>query len=1077
MENSNDTVACAPSGFFVLRTPLLPFDEFLRWSESLCAPSQIQENDEQLNEAIAKDRAELRRRLREVCTRREVRDALFVASPDLDASLNVWEREPESARGQRLERALVRYFSRMTGRATPFGLLAGCSVGDIQAQTRLILEDMGSYRRHTRLDLGYLVSLTDALSQNLSLRQHLRFRPNNSLFSFAGRAHYVEAKLKDRARAHNLVAIDSNRYLEAVLQRAQSGESPATLAETITQSDPDISHDEAKTYINALIDNQALLTDLEPPVTGADPIKALIMSLDGQPDGSRTAQRLETSREQLAAIDGAGVGVPTERYREIAQYFADLPVKAELPRLFQVDMFKPAPAASLGKAPVREILKAVEVLHRLSWRRDEALKQFRQRFEERYENREVPLAEALDEEAGIGFGPSREVAPLLEGLVFLEVNDDEQNVPWNNSLTLLRKKVSDALLSGDHEIRLSEDDLQALEGENRLPLADAFSVMATIASPSEAAIDRGDFILAIDNIVGPSGGRLLGRFCYADHTLDAFVRDHLRAEEALHPGAVFAEIVHLPQGRLGNILYRPVMREYEVPYLGRSGAPAEKQIPISDLTVSVRDGRIVLTSKRLGCEVIPRLTSAHNYNGAGILGQYRFLCALQNQGTASLGWDWGVLAGLRFVPRVTHGRLVLARASWRFITKELKEITETRGAQRFRAIQRLRAYHRLPRFLAIADGDNKLPIDLDNVLSVDTLVEIIKQRQAIRLVEMFLTGSDELCVRGPEGNFVNEIIVPFNRVRQPRRHALPPTVVPLLRERVFPPGSEWLYLKLYTGKATADKILRETIRPLTEELAASGAIDRWFFVRYGDPHWHLRLRFHGDSHRLISEALPALNQKISAWLDDGRVWRMQLDTYQREVERYGGLAGVICAEEIFHADSEATLSILRQLLGDEGSLRRWRLALRSVDQLLTDFGFDLQTKHALACVVTDSYARGYRGSKHLKRQAGQKYRGEAKNVAAIIEADADQDNVLRPGLAALRSRSELLGPVVSRLRALEQSGELTRPLNAIIAVYIHMQVNRIFQSSQKSFEFLIYDFLARYYQSEIMQAGTRTKLV
>ena len=1074
MESLNDTVAFAPSGFFVLRTPLLPFDEFLRWSEALCAPSQALEDDEQLNEAIAKDRAELRRRLLEICTRRELRDALFVASPDLDASLGVWQREPESARGQRLERALVRYLARMAGRATPFGLFAGCSVGEIRARTRLVLGDIASYRRHTRLDLGYLVSLTDALIQNYSFREYLQFRPNNSLYRVAGRTHYVEAKLNNGARAHNLVAIDSSHYLEAVLELAQHGAAPAALAETLTQSDPDISHDEAKDYVTGLIDNQVLITDLEPPVTGADAIEALVATLDGHPDASHTAKRLETCRAQLAAIDAVGVGVPPERYREIARTFDDLPVKWKLSRLFQVDMFKPAPAVTLGKAPVREILTAVNVLHRLSWRRDEALKQFRQAFEERYENREVSLAEALDEEAGIGFGSSREVAPLLDGLVFMDADDDQLKVPWNNCLSLLQQKISDAHIRGNYEVRLSEDDLRTMECENRLSLPDAFSVMATIAASSDLAIERGDFVLSVNNIVGPSGGRLLGRFCYADSTLDGYVREHLRAEEALHPGALFAEIVHLPQGRLGNILYRPVMREYEVPYLGRSGAHPEKQISVSDLTVSVRDGRIVLASRRLGREVIPRLTSAHNYNGPGNLGLYRFLCSLQHQGTASIAWDWGVLAGQRFLPRVTYGRLVLSRARWKFSTRELKEITETRGAQRFRAVQKLRTDHRLPRFLAVADGDNKLPIDLENVLSVDTLVEMMKQRQFIQLVEMFLTGSDELCVRGPEGHFLHEIIVPFIRSRQPTRHATPPEIHALPRERIFPPGSEWLYLKLYTGTATSDQILREIIRPLTEQLTATSVIDRWFFVRYGDPRWHLRVRFHGDAHRLLSEVLPALNHSISTWLNDGRIWRIQLDTYQREIERYGGLAGIICAEEIFQADSEAVISILQELSGDDGSQQRWRLALRAVDLLLTDFGLDLETKQSLACNLRDSYAKEYRGKKYLKRQAGQKYRQEVENVAAIIEADPEQD-VLRPGLSALRSRSELLAPIIVRLLEYEQSGELTKSVTKIVPIYIHMHVNRIFHSSQRALEFLIYDFLARYYQSKIMQARTKTK--
>ena len=39
---------------------------------------------------------------------------------------------------------------------------------------------------------------------------------------------------------------------------------------------------------------------------------------------------------------------------------------------------------------------------------------------------------------------------------------------------------------------------------------------------------------------------------------------------------------------MGNVLYRPVLREYEIPYLGRFGAPPEQQLPLSDLLVGVR---------------------------------------------------------------------------------------------------------------------------------------------------------------------------------------------------------------------------------------------------------------------------------------------------------------------------------------------------------------------------------------------------------------------------------------------------------------------------------------------------------
>ena len=52
------------------------------------------------------------------------------------------------------------------------------------------------------------------------------------------------------------------------------------------------------------------------------------------------------------------------------------------------------------------------------------------------------------------------------------------------------------------------------------------------------------------------------------------------------------------------MLFRPILRQYEIPYLATSRMPPEKQIPVSDLMVSVQGGRIVLRSNRLGREVL-----------------------------------------------------------------------------------------------------------------------------------------------------------------------------------------------------------------------------------------------------------------------------------------------------------------------------------------------------------------------------------------------------------------------------------------------------------------------------------------
>src|SRR5262249_36952806 len=322
---------------------------------------------------------------------------------------------------------------------------------------------------------------------------------------------------------------------------------------------------------------------------------------------------------------------------------------------------------------------------------------------------------------GAAAGATTEAA-LLAGLTFPP--SPARTVSWGRREDVLLRKLSEALAGGAGEVVLGPRDLEEMAGPAP-PLPDAFAVTAAVAAASEEPLAAGAFQVLLEGGSGPSGARLLGRFCHADPELHEHVEQHLRAEEALEPDAVFAEVVHLPEGRLGNILARPVLRPYEIPYLGRAGVPADRQIPVTDLRVSVVAGAVVVGWERLGGRVIPRLSCAHNFHASQ--GIYAFLGALQAQGRAEgLGGSWGPLGEAPFLPRVVSGRLVLSRASWRADRDELGRLARARGAARFRAVQRWREARRLPRWVALADGDNELPTDLDNVLAGDTLVQLVQ---------------------------------------------------------------------------------------------------------------------------------------------------------------------------------------------------------------------------------------------------------------------------------------------------------------------------------------------------------------
>jgi hypothetical protein len=99
----------------------------------------------------------------------------------------------------------------------------------------------------------------------------------------------------------------------------------------------------------------------------------------------------------INAIDDAARDF-ADAYRAIATRLEVLPVKVKLPRLFQVDLNLVVTTATLGPAVVAELERGVELERRLGGEASETQwSRFRDAFTTRYEGREVPLVEVLDE--------------------------------------------------------------------------------------------------------------------------------------------------------------------------------------------------------------------------------------------------------------------------------------------------------------------------------------------------------------------------------------------------------------------------------------------------------------------------------------------------------------------------------------------------------------------------------------------------------------------------------------------------------------------------------------------------------
>lgn len=293
-------------------------------------------------------------------------------------------------------------------------------------------------------------------------------------------------------------------------------------------------------------------------------------------------------------------------------------------------------------------------------------------------------------------------------------------------------------------------------------------------------------------------------------------------------------------------------------------------------------------------------------------------------------------------------------------------------------------------------------------------------------------------------------------------------------KRQFILGEEWLYYKIYTGHKTSDAILTEVVKPLCEEMQKSGIIEKWFFIRYGDPQYHIRLRFCNKQPRKLIEAIFEFNKAIAPYVNNNLVWKVQVDTYQREVERYGTNT-IDLSEYIFFQESKMIVEMLDMIEGEEGEKIRWLFCLRGIDELLDSFNYSISQKFELLDRLRLGFGQEFNINKVLSQQIHGKYRANKNAIQNVLDRSKDEKSEFLPLFELLSNKSNAIKPAVNEILEFDARGELQMSLNDLLSSYLHMLCNRLFRSKQRMHELVVNNFMSAYYRQQIMMGKSKQK--
>jgi len=969
----------------------------------------------------------------------DYKNALFIASPDL---YHNYYGDTQLHDRRRQERSLEKYFNRMCFRCTPFGLFAGCSIVNWDNETNVINSKDNKVR--IRLDKDYLNKIVKKLLEYDSFFLCANLRVNNTLYRLGDQVRYVE---KDSMNNFTIAMLPSDPSLLYFLRLVKKSTGDINriveLAEIKGYAKNDVVF-----YLKELYKLQIITTNLNS--ISQDYILSEINSYLNKPLSAESEGLFVAWKKLLN--DLAEI---TLKSKDV--FLTELPLKLEVilrqnlqlgieqrsNQLLQVDYFTKPKTGKITKAIKNELLMAIDISGRLSSvYNNSPLSDFTKRFYHRFETQEVPLLIALDPELGIDYTEgTSSLDPFLNNEIQIESNvKKDGNVDLTDNQKILINLFYNALDKGDSCIILTDKLLKDFDENKENPPPITSLIFRHFDNDHVQLISYG----------GSTGINMFSRFADVDEEANDIVNELLHIEEVQYPGHVLAEVIHEPTNRSGNVIGAVSKRKYEIPYYTNSTYSKKQVIDLSDIYISFVGNKLLLRSKKHGKPIFPRLSHAFNYlKGSPI---YRFLGDFQYQEYFSAKFDFKkIIPGKPFYPRLTYKNVVLFPTTWSLSSKEMIGISGNLGLA---SVRQYFEKKKLCKLFIISEGDNELLIDRDNDEDLGIFIQHLNTKNEFYVKE-FLYNASTHKIKNALGEPLNNELIAILIKDEEKGNTIPYKASKPIRgyQRKLGLGTEWIYFKIYCGKISADKILAKRLNKIISILNQQKKIEHFYFIRYQDPEPHIRFRIKLTSLKFLSDVIDVTMKILNPLQASGIIWRIQTDTYNRELERYG--EAIALSEQLFATDSIATIRLLNNENIRINSDIRIGIGVRLVYDFLSCFlaeGEKLSFIKSGGSLLRQSISLGNKQEKNINLHCREHWNLYDR---FLTKTDLKYEGIFE-------NRRKNVKNIAVDILKMSSNGHLSISIHDLLSSYIHMSVNRFFSDNQKIYEFIIYNFLFKY---------------
>ncbi|MBR2894189.1 MAG: lantibiotic dehydratase [Oscillospiraceae bacterium] len=1023
------------SDFYIARTPLLPMNSYYDLLVGGDTPDKIDGLIEKFrNGALS--------------------EALEIASESLSCSIQSESINHDSKQYQQIMSSLFKYYTRLTTRTTPFGLFAGVSLGRFEEENNMTVAHLESHKKRARPDMRWVYNLITKMEREESIQGLIRYRFNESAYQSGDRMERINgSNFQDQVSENEMyTSIKFSAAVKFVIKVAADWISFCDLKNLLVGEYPEVPENVLNSFLLQLIQNGFLLSELRPPLMNTDVLQYIlsvlhdIESCDAVDQYIHSLSRIEDAIKEYN-VSSSENGLEKYRYA-IGQMKQLCPASNYL----QVDMKSDMISNTLSQEEKVELEKFVYAIQRLapaSSMSDELI-QYRDEFLEKYgADTEVAVLKLLDVDQGLGV-PRNYPGSGFKNRKIQKKGKSEKEVRLEE---VINRKVLLAIKNQQHSVSLSEDEIDDIcgkdtEGQSKVSMNYPISFeLFLFAHPRNKQSDY-SFTVA-PAAASTMYGKVFGRFrdMFSQEEADFYDATFSQVKD-ITPDFILAEISEFPStSRVANVSCSTNGYDYQIA-VNTSPCQGKKIIAIDDLYIGIDSAthQFYIKSKALDRRILVQRSNMLNplYCSAVV----RFLSEISSVYHYSPITAISKLTHIRYdyCPRIAIGKVIVSPEQWSLSKRSLGVTTRASFFLKFAEYKRSWG---LPRFIYLNQSDNRLLLDTENELHVQEIWNAIKNSEAKIVLSEMTCGLGDHATRDLDGNsYVTEIVVPVLLNQKCVEGADVPKVVGKAKSNlsqnrmnidrqktVVLPGQEnWLFFKLYGSSKRRNELISVLGGDLTQ-LVENKIASKFFYIRYSDPESHIRVRVQATSDNLLS-----LFQKMTAILErlqeNGFISKYTIDTYQREVERYGGCKLIRDAEDYFFHDSQLAMTIIHKVRMEKASINLDYIGCSFIVLVLTTLGFSQKEmlSYLDSRVNRNSYRKDFQDNKKML-------------MSAVNIADAWEEIRSIPGYdvvyAELNKLNVELKKYLEAIIEADVAGELTSSPIRIAASIIHMFFNRL----------------------------------